>query len=59
MKKSMDSARRLLLTDSTMFGLIPVALYRPTTDDNALRKGRHMPPKTTGIVTQLLNTKLS
>jgi hypothetical protein len=31
--------------------LYEFALYRRTTDDNALRKGRHLPPKTTGVVT--------
>jgi hypothetical protein len=31
------------------FGL----LINPTTGDNALRKGRYLPPTTTGVVTQL------
>jgi len=30
------------------FGLTPVALYSPTTGDNALRKGRDLPPKNDG-----------
>jgi hypothetical protein len=33
--------------------LADFALYSPTTGDNAPRKGRHLPPKTTGVVTQL------
>jgi hypothetical protein len=35
------------------FGQTVAALYRPTTGKNALRKGRYMPPKTTGFVTRL------
>jgi hypothetical protein len=29
------------------------ALYSPTTGDTALRNGRHLPPKTMGVVTEL------
>jgi len=35
------------------FGSTPVALYSPPTGDNALRKGRYLPPKTTEVVTRL------
>jgi hypothetical protein len=30
-------------------GSTPAAIYRPTTDDNALRKWWHMPLKTAGV----------
>jgi len=36
-----------------IFGLTPVALYSPTAGDNALRKGRYLPPKTTEVITRL------
>ena len=34
-------------------GWTHAALYSPTTGDNAPRKGRYLPTKTTGVVTQL------
>jgi hypothetical protein len=43
--------------------LLPVlyefALYRSTTDDNVLQKGQYLLLKMTGVVTGLLNNKLS
>jgi hypothetical protein len=44
----------LALRTGHKYGWVDLAaLYRLTTDDNGLRKGWHMPPKTTGVVTQL------
>jgi hypothetical protein len=40
-------------TSIAIYRLILGAVYRPTTDDNALRKGCHIPLKTTGVVTRL------
>jgi hypothetical protein len=39
------------ITLSFSFGSEQFALYRPTTDDNAIRKGWHMPPKMAGVGT--------
>jgi hypothetical protein len=38
-------ADKLVAMDSGGSGSILAALYRLTTDDNALQKGWHMPPK--------------
>ena len=42
---------KLLKTTSPGLGAIPVVVYRPTIGDNALRKRRNVPPKSTGVVT--------
>ncbi|KAF2787247.1 hypothetical protein K505DRAFT_130385 [Melanomma pulvis-pyrius CBS 109.77] len=39
------AANELPRMASSTAGSIPAALHRLTTDDNALRKGWHMPPK--------------
>jgi hypothetical protein len=43
---------------SSIFGSIHVELYRFNLDDNALRKGWHMPLKMAGLVTSRLLTEI-
>jgi len=44
-RRSGSAENRRGVTACNTFGWTHVALYRLTTDDNALRKGWHMPPK--------------
>jgi hypothetical protein len=49
----LSAERKLPVMIYNISGWRPVALYSPTTGDNAPRKGRYLPPKKTGVVTQL------
>jgi hypothetical protein len=52
-RKSRNGMSLLTPKGTFIFGLTHAALYSPTTGDNAPRKGRYLPPKTTGVITQL------
>jgi hypothetical protein len=56
--KSAVVVKRHSPMDSAIAGLTRAALYRLTTDDNALRKGWHMPPKLAAECTWLFNTNV-
>jgi hypothetical protein len=49
MLKSVSAEKEQLTMVFSTFGLTHAAIYRLTTDDNALRKGWHMPLKTAGF----------
>jgi hypothetical protein len=44
-KRSCFAHNKLNVTAYVIVGWVPAALYTLTTDDNALRKWWHMPPK--------------